>query len=344
MADSMTSLERLLATVTHQVPDHPPVMPVMLMQGAQELGLSLEEYFSKGQHYANGQLHLLEKFGHDCVIGVPHVVEDTVAFGATLMYFRNGPPSLGKMVIREFNDIHKMRAADPKSVPALQETLHAIELLAKQVKGKVPIIGAAVAPFSLPSLLMGAEKWVDLLFSEPAVRDPLLAQALASARDFCLAWANAQLQAGADVIVLADGMASATMITRDEFKQFALPVIRETIPQIKGPVVWEGVGSALSLIDLIADAGAVAIVLDCHDDLAQAHPLAAGKITVMGNMNNIAMRRWSPEKMREQTQAALDATGGTDYIVGAQGPEIPLGVSDDAIRAMIETVKTWQKK
>ncbi len=340
----MTSPERLLATVTHKIPDHPPVMPVMLMQGAQELGLSLQEYFSKGEHYATGQLRLLEKFGHDGVIGVPHVVEDTVAFGATLMYFRNGPPSLGKMVVRSFNEIKKMRAADPKAVPALRETLKAIELLAQQVKGKVPIIGAAVAPFSLPSLLMGAEKWVDLLFSEPAVRDPLLAQSLAVARDFCVAWANAQLQAGADVIVLADGMASATMITRDEFKQFALPVIRETIPQIKGPVVWEGVGSASSLIDLIAETGAVAMVLDCHDDLAQAHKIAAGKITLMGNLNNIAMRRWSPEKMRVETQAALDATGGVDFIVGAQGPEIPLGVSDDAIRALIETTKEWKPK
>ncbi|MBI5653463.1 MAG: uroporphyrinogen decarboxylase family protein [Chloroflexi bacterium] len=342
MADTLTPLERLLATVTHKKPDRPPVFPVMLMQGARELGLSLEEYFSKGEHYAHGQLRLLEKFGHDCVIGVPHVVEDTVAFGATLMYFRNGPPSLGKMVLREAKDARKLTAADPKKIPALQETLHALNILAQNVKGRVPIIGAAVAPFSLPSLLMGAEAWVDLLFSDPATRDPILAHALAVTRDFCIAWANAQIEAGADAIVLADGMASATMITRDEFMQFALPVIRETISQIKGPVVWEGVGSVLPVIDLIAETGAAGIILDYHDDLAAAHQVAAGKITLIGNFNNIAMRRWSPEKMKDEVARALAATGGMDYIVGAQGPEIPLGVSDETIRAMIETTKNFQ--
>lgn len=340
----MNSLERLLATVTHKTSDRPPVFPVMLMQGAQELGLSLEAYFTKGEHYANGQLRLLEKFGHDCVLGVPHVVEDTVAFGATLMYFRNGPPSLGKMVLRDFKELGKLATPNPKKFPALQETLKAIGLLANQVKGRVPIVGAAVAPFSLPSLLMGAEAWVDLLFSEPSMRDPLLAHGLAATRDFCVAWANAQLEAGADAIVLADGMASATMITRGEFEQFALPVIRETTAAIKGPVVWEGVGAVLPMLDLIADTGAVGIILDYHDDLAEAHRIAAGKITLIGNFNNIAMRRWSPEKMRDEVTRALTATGGTDYIVSAQGPEIPLGVADETIRAMIETTKNWHKE
>ena len=56
-----------------------PVSPATLLYGAAEMGMEIEQYFSKGENFAEGQLCLLDKFGHDFAFSFPHVVEDISA-------------------------------------------------------------------------------------------------------------------------------------------------------------------------------------------------------------------------------------------------------------------------
>ena len=340
----MTPLQRVLATIQNQKPDRIPVFPIMLMQGAAALGMDLEQYFSQGANWANGQLRLLEKFDHDCVLGVPHVVQDITAFGASLMYWQGGPPSPGSMAIHSWQDVDDLQVPDPYNSPQLVETLRAIELLAREVKGRVPIIGAAIAPFSLPSMLMGTEKWMNLLlFEEEAVRERVMGRILDIGVEFATTWANAQLQAGADVIVLADGMASAAVINRQQFITYALPILKKTVPLINGPVVHEGVGHLHPMLDLLLDIGLMGVILSHRDDIAQCRQIAGDKLTLIGNLNNIEMLRWTPDEMRQKARAVLTAAApGNRFILSAQGPEIPLGVSDELLHALVQVVREWE--
>ncbi|MGB8644313.1 MAG: uroporphyrinogen decarboxylase family protein [Anaerolineae bacterium] len=340
----MTCYERVMTTFQHRRPDCVPVFPTLLMQGAAELGLGLKDYLGKGENLAEGQLRLHRKFGYDCVLGVPHFVQDITAFGAGLMYFESGPPSAGEMMIRRYEDVDRMRAPDPMSAPLLRETLQAIRLLAQAVKGRVPILGGCIAPFSLPSMLMGTEMWMDLLLLEnDSCRKQVMGSLIKITTEFCVAWANAQLAAGADAIVLADGMASAAVINRRQFIELALPTIRATVPRIQGPVIHEGVGHLHPLLDLLADTGIVGAILAYRDDLAECKRLVGNKICLIGNLNNIEMRRWTPEEMTQKAQAALAAGApGGGYILAAQGPEIPLGVRDAVIHNLVNAGHAWR--
>ncbi len=339
-----TSLDRVGAILHHHEADRPPVFPILLLQGAAELGLDLQDYFSRGENIAEGQLRLLQKYGHDCVFGFPHVVEDITAFGANLTYHRSGPPSPAEMRIDSYEEVATLDVPDPTASPVLYETLVAIDMLAKQIKGEVPIIGACIAPFSLPSMLMGTEKWMDLLlFEEPPVREQVMGQMLAITSEFCATWANAQLAAGADVIVLADGMSSASVINRQQFIEFALPVITDIVPRIQGAVIHEGVGDMRQFLDLMVDTGVIGVMLSYRDDLAEAKALVGDRLTLIGNLNNIEMCRWTPEEMSQKAQAALTAAApGGGYVLGAQGPEIPLCVKEETIHAMVEAAHRWQ--
>jgi len=340
----MNSYERVIAALLHKPTDCVPVIPVMLMQGAAELGLDLSTYFSRGAYLAQGQMRLLEKFGHDAVLGVPHVVEDITAFGAALIVYENGPPAPGSMVIHSYEEVGRLRVPDPASSPMLAETLTAIEQLAHHLKGEVPILGACIAPFSLPSMLMGTERWMELLFLEAAsVRDPLLDHMLDVTTQFCATWANMQLSAGADAIVLADGMASAAVLTRQQFIDFALPTLRAVVPRIQGPVIHEGVGHLQPMLDLLADVGLVGVMLTNDDDLARAKALVGDRLALIGNLNNVEMRRWTAEEMELHAQAALaQGAPGGGFILANQGPEIPLGTSDAAIHAMVLAAHGWR--
>lgn len=340
----MRSAERVLAAVNLTEPDRTPVLPVMLMQGAKELKMDLPTYFSRGDYLAKGQLALLERFEHDGVFGFPHVVQDLIPWGSKLQHFPDGPPSVAKMVITDFNQIFDLKTPDPGNSRELAETLKAMNLLAKKLAGETLVFGAAIAPFSLPSMLMGTGPWISLLFDDPAIRRKYMGKLLELCRDYVVRWANLQLEAGANVVVLADGIASSTVIRAHEFRELALPVIKDTISQIKGPVVYEGVGSVQPIIRDIADSGAVAVILDCFDDLGTCKQLVGDKICLVGNLNNIALIHYSPLKVQLEVKRSLDqACQGGGYILGAQGPEIPLAVPFENIAAMVDYTRKFGK-
>ncbi len=341
---AMIPFERVTAVLRHQLPDRVPVFPVLLQQGAAELDVDLEAYFTQGECLAEGQLRLLDKFGHDCVFGIPHLVEDITAFGARLMYFHNGPPGPGEMVIHSYADVDRLTTPDPASSRQLGETLTAIEILRQRVGGEVPILGGCIAPFSLPSMLMGTELWMRLLFLEdPAVREAVFPRLIEITTEFCVQWANMQLEAGADAIILADGMASAAVITRAQFIDLALPVIRTTVPRINGPVIHEGVGDLHPMLDLLVDVGLAGVTLTYHDDLAAAKETVGDHLALIGNLNNLAMRRWSAADAEEEANAALEqAAPGGGFILANQGPEIPLGTPDEVIHALVRAGHNWR--
>ena len=66
-AMAMTSLERVMKTLGHQEPDRVPLFLMLSLHGAKELGLSIQEYFSRPEHVIEGQLRLGQKFQNDCL-------------------------------------------------------------------------------------------------------------------------------------------------------------------------------------------------------------------------------------------------------------------------------------
>ena len=338
----MNSVERIMATIKFQKTDRPPAAPVQLLQGARLLNIGIPEYLQSAKNMAQGQIALVDKYDPDCVFGIPNVTEDVVPFGGDLYYFENGSPTIGKMAWRSWDDMENPQIQDPKGIEICTRTLNTINLLAKKYKGEKMIVGAVTAPFSLPSLLIGSEKWYELLWEDELIREPILKRVLDLTTNFCVKWANYQLQAGADAIVMADGMASATCIMREQFEQLALPNIISTIKAIDGPVIYEPIGYIQPFIDLMPTTGAVVVVLDCHDDVKTCRDAVHGKMAVMGNLNNIEMIRWTPEYTAEQCAKILELSRDGGVILSAQGPEVPWDVPGEVIQVIMDSARNWK--
>jgi uroporphyrinogen decarboxylase len=335
----MNSIDRILTTLKYREPDRIPVLPVLLLQGAKVLHLKLSEYLQNHEHMVNGQAALVDKYGHDGVFGIPHVVEDIEPFGGQISYCEYGPPTVSKMAWRQWADVETVQVPDPTRHPALVRTLKTIEGLAQKFKGQKLIVGGAIAPFSLPSMLIGSEKWLELLWEDELIRAPIFKRVMQICQGFCVAWCNAQLQAGADIVVLADGMASATCIMREQFEKYALPVVKQTINAIQGTVAYEPVGRIQPFIDLLPDIGASVMLLECDDDIKQCKACLHGKIAVMGNLNNIEMIQWSREKtLQECRKTIAQAAAGGGFILSAQGPDVPWDTPEEVIQAIVESV------
>lgn len=340
----MNSIERLVKAVTFQPVDRVPVLPVALTQGSKLLNIDLPTYQKSGEHIANGQLKLLELLEHDGVLGIPHVVEDLVPWGAPLTYYKNGSPILAKTVISRFEDILDLKVPNPSNSLETKETLKAINILAKQVGHHTAVIGALIAPFSLPSMLMGTGPFMELLLKEDRYGDKYLNMLLDKCKQYVVSWAKQMVNQGAAIIVMADGMASMSVISRRLFEKYVLSLLKETIKEIPVPVVYEAVGSTQGILDLIATTGAVVAILEYKDDLAECKQIANGKIAIMGNFNNIEMLNWNSIRTQLEVKKAINkAADGYGFVLSSQGPEIPYNVPFEVIETMVRATKEFGK-
>jgi len=170
----VTGIERLTALVNGTIIDRVPVFCNLIDQGAKQLGLSIQEYFSNGEYVAEAQLKMREKYGYDSLWSLFYAGREAELLGCNKMIFpKNGPPNVGHMIIKNYDDIHKLQIPeDITTHPAFEQPLKCLKILKKEAGGKYPICAYTTSSMTLPAMLMGMEKWMELLLFGPTdIRD-----------------------------------------------------------------------------------------------------------------------------------------------------------------------------
>ncbi|MCA9759027.1 MAG: uroporphyrinogen decarboxylase family protein [Candidatus Eisenbacteria bacterium] len=334
----MNSLERILEAVHMRPIDPAPVAPVLLQQGARLLGMPLTEYFGDPSHAFEGQCRVVERFDPDAVFAIPHVVQDVLGWGSTLTFHPDGAPSVGGMVIKRYEEIPNLPIPDPTAHPYLAKTLRNAERLAKTYGGEKLVVGAVIGPFSLHSLLMGMGKSIGLLVEHEEARRQFYPILMERMMDYTVRWAQAQLSAGCHVVVVAEGVASATLLREKTFVQDAVPVIREFVRRVDGLVALELVGDASPFLKHLADLPVAVFLIGSQDPPGEARR-SIGNQALMGNLNNLKLIHWGPERVEFEARRVL-AEAGPGFILSNQGPEVPWAVPDENIEALIRAARS----
>jgi uroporphyrinogen decarboxylase len=334
----MTSLERVLTTLGHKEPDRVPLFLLLTMHGAKELGLTIPEYFSRGEYVAEGQLRLREKYRHDCYYPFFYAPLEVEAWGGEVIFREDGPANSGIPMIKKPEDILKLRPPVIKGNTCLNKVLKCIEIL-KARGADVPIVGVIMSPFSLPVMQLGFDKYLDLMHERADLFDHLMH----INEDFSVAWANAQLQAGATAITYFDPVSSTTIIPRELFLKTGFQIAKRTIARINGPTGYHlASGRCLHIIDDIARLGTAIVGTSTLEDLAEVKLACKAKLTVLGNLNGIEMCRWTRQEAENAVKEALKKAGpGGGFILSDNHGEIPFQVSEDILMTIAETVKRF---
>ena len=340
MSDAtMTSRERVFATMAHREPDRVPQFLATTLTGAREVGLSIPEYFSRAENVIEGQLRMQRRFRNDCYLGFLYGPLEVEAFGGEVVFVDDGPPNSGQPVIEDLARIDALEPPDPRRSPVLRRTLDVIAGLAERGDPEVPILGVAIAPFSLPVMQLGFPAYLDLL----AERPDLVARLLAVNETFCIAWANAQLAAGCTAVTYFDPLASPTSVSPAMYRQWGKPAARRVLARLQGPAAAHlASGRVLGVVDDLIEIGAAGIGTGDLEDAAAVKAACRGRTTMIGNLNGIAMARWTPKQAEAAVKDLLAAAapGGGFVLCDGHG-ELPWQVPDEVVLAISEAVHTW---
>lgn len=344
----ITGMERLVAAIKGEVSDRIPVFCNLIDQGAKELGMPLEEYYSDGAHVAEAQLRMREKYGHDNVWSLFYVGKEAELLGCRkILYASDGPPNVADFVIKEYADIEKLQVPDDLNAhPAFREELKCLQILKREVGGRYPICAYVTSTMSLPVLLMGMEKWLELLFmGPPAARNELLAKC----HDFFVKEITAYREAGADVLVYSNPFGSTDTVSMKYFMEHSLPWIERDIAAVgtAGIVYYCATSRFNRVIDTVLERTGIGVYyLSPLDDVAEGKRIIAGRGLTCGVINDIRLIDWNREEIRNEVRRLIEAgMPGGKFLFGTG--VMPYSIPEENIRTMLEAAYefgSWEQR
>ncbi|HEY5556003.1 uroporphyrinogen decarboxylase family protein [Acetobacterium sp.] len=340
----ITGMDRLIAAMSGTPCDRIPVFCFMSDQGAKELGMTLQEYYSNGEYVAEAQLKMREKYGYDNLLSLFYFGKEAELLGCKeIVFAQDGPPNVGQMILKTYDDIHKLQIPDDiSSHPAFQEELKCLRILKKEAGGRYPIVAFLSASMTLPTLLMGIEKWMELLLMGPVeVRDELLTKCSEFFRKETSAYRNA----GADVFVYVNPFGSTDFLPMKLIKELSLNWMEKDLqPGGTQGLVYNCSGARMnSVIEMVLErTGIGACLFSAMDDITEGKKIITGRALCGGSFNDIKLIDWSKEEIRNEVKRIIDAgRQGGKFFFGTQ--LMPYSIPEQNIRAMLEAAYEFGK-
>lgn len=335
----ITGMDRLVAAINGEPSDRIPVFCNLLDQGVKELKLaSLQDYYQNGEYIAEAQLKMREKYGYDNVWSLFYVGKEAELLGCKKIIFSTeGPPNVEHFVIQSYEDIHKLEIPDNiLEHPIFAEELKCLRILKREVGGRYPICGYVTASMTLPALLMGMDKWFELLFlGDPQVRDELLAKCSL----FCQRHIAALRAEGVDVIVYANAFGSTDFMPLQHILKTGIPWMQKDLSGgVNGIVYYCGGARFNKVIEaIITQLGIQTYYLSPLDDIAEGKQIINGRALTCGVINDIKLIDWTESQIRDEVKRMLTAgLPNGKFLFGTI--LMPYNIPERNIRAMLDTV------
>jgi len=329
----VNSYQRVMNTLAGAPTDRPPVFAVLGAYGARLTGADMRTLYSDAAAYVAGQQALQKEFGFDLVLSAFDYSALAEAFGGAVAWSANQAPNLKRPGVRNAADVFAMALPDPNKSARLPVILEVTRRLRDLYKGQVPIVSVLPGPCSLPMLILGIEQWMEMVLFEPETAQKLLE----FTAPFYCAWAGALMDAGADCLVVTEGMASSTILPRDTFARQCLPHLRSIFAQISAPLVFHHSGAAIGhILDLLPGLEhLVGVAISSQDDLSEARRLLGPEPTLIGNLDNLTLPVVSAAEVHDLAMRCLrTAAPAGRYILCNAGADVPQATPPENLCAM----------
>jgi [methyl-Co(III) methanol-specific corrinoid protein]:coenzyme M methyltransferase len=257
------------------------------------------------------------------------------ALGSTVKYAgREGVPRI---------DVHAYHLTDEIAYPddflsrgRIPELIEAVRLLKARFGDDVAVMGNIVGPFSIIANLIGITDVLKASFKKPDSLLPFMEVAEKAGTELGLAL----VQAGADVLVIEDMMASIDVISPPIYEKVAQPYEKRQIDNLGSvPTIIHICGKVNPIGSLIAETGTTAISVEPSVDapaLKETLRSFGRPIPLIGGVDAVVtLFSGTPEDVKADVRKAL--ADGYDMI--APGCSVPPSAETANLRAMVQAAE-----
>jgi uroporphyrinogen decarboxylase len=332
--------------------------PVWLMRQA---GRYLPEYratrgragsflgLAKSPDYATEvTLQPLDRYPLDAAILFSDILTVPDAMGLGL-YFEDGEGPKFERTVRTEAEVAALRVPELES---LDYVFKAVTQIRTALDGRVPLIGFSGSPWTLACYMVegGGSKEFHTIKKMLYSRPDLMHRVLDVTADAVAQYLNAQIDAGAQAVMIFDSWGGA--LADGAYQAFSLAYMKKVIDRLKRekdgvkiPAIAFTKGGGLWL-DELADIGADALGVDWTVNLGRARALVGDRVALQGNLDP-AILFAAPGQIAVEVERALNSYGkpgaGHGHVFNL-GHGISQFTPPESVTAMVEAVHAHSRR
>lgn len=288
----------------------------------------------------------LARFPLDAAILFSDILTIPDAMGLGL-YFAEGEGPKFERPLREEREIYALSVPDP--AVHLRYVIDAVSQIRGALNNQIPLIGFSGSPFTLACYMVEGCGGTDfrqiktMLYQRPELLHHILninAQAV-------IAYLNAQIESGAQVVMIFDTWGGA--LSHAAYREFSLHYINQIVAGLKRehngqriPSIIFTKGGGLWL-EAIAESGCDAVGLDWTTDIAEARRRIGHKVSLQGNLDPAVLFA-APEIITTEVEKILTGYGHGHGHVFNLGHGISQFTPPESALVLVEAVHTLSRK
>jgi MtaA/CmuA family methyltransferase len=328
----MNSRERVLNHLDGLQVDRLPLMPITMMFAADLAGARYRDYCTDYRVLADAQIRTADQFDFDYVNTMSDPAREAADCGAAVEYFENTPVALleDQALLTDKTRLARLTPPDPLGGGRMHNGVKAVQLLKQRVGNDKIVEGWIEGPCAEGADLRGINALMLDFYDDPAFVRDLFEFVV----DLELRFAQAQIQAGIDLIGVGD--AAASLVGPRIYQEFVWPYEKNLVDGLHAlgtRVRLHVCGNTRFCLEDFRRLGCEIVDLDSLAPLDQARRAMGPDQVLLGNINPVTiLRDGSPDIVREAV-AECHRQAGHRYIVGA-GCEVPRDTPHGNLQAM----------
>jgi uroporphyrinogen decarboxylase len=324
--------------------------PIWLMRQA---GRYMKEYRALRKKYsflemcknpelaAQVTLQPIEKFKLDAAIIFSDILIPLEPMGVEFE-FAKGEGPVFHHPLQGMKDVERLRVIDPEEeIPYL---MRAIQIVRKELEGKIPLIGFCGAPFTLASYIVEgghSKNYIltkSLMYQDRPTWDVLMEKI----SEVLIRYLKAQIRSGVQALQIFDSWVGC--LSPGDYEEYVLPYSKKVIDGVgKSVPLIHFATSNSALLELMKRAGGDVIGVDWRVNIGEAWARLGYDVAIQGNLDPVIL--FGPVGLIEKkVKKILDSVGGRPGHIFNLGHGILPNTPPDHVDALIEAVHRYSSK
>ena len=340
----MNGFQRINAALNGQQPDKTPIMLHNFMMAAKEHGVTMEQYRNNPRLIAECFIASIDKYNYDGILVDIDTVTLAGAVGVPVDFPVNDPARTHFGNLEDLEDIVLLKPSKVENYKYVQIWLEAVRLLKEYYKDEIYIRGNCdQAPFSLASMMRGAQNWMlDLMTGKERQLESLLE----FCTDACTQFIKLMAQTGCDMVSNGDSPAGPEMISPEMYLKYAMPYekkIVEVAHQAGVAYALHICGNADAILEHMLLTGADAFELDYKTDIIKIFNTIQDTTTFIGNIDpSGVLALGTANVVQKKTLELLSVYKNSNRFILNAGCAIPPDTPAENLKMMIDTARSFK--
>ena len=334
----MNGRERILAHIEGRSVDRLPLMPITMQFACDLIGAKYRDYETDYRVLVEGQMRVAEQFDFDYVNTMSDPAREAADCGAVVEFFENSPAALveEQALLADKTKLAKLKTPDPLGGGRMHNGVQAVALFKEKLRGEKLVEGWIEGPIAEAADLRGINTLMLDFYDDPDFVRDLFEFVV----EMELRFANAQVEAGVDLIGVGD--AAASLVGPQIYEEFVWPYEKKLVDGLHAlgtRVRLHICGNTRFALAGMGRLGCEIVDLDFLSPVAEGRAKMGASQILLGNINPVTVVRGGTPEGVFSAIAECHRQAGARYIVGA-GCEIPRDTPPENVRALSDYART----